>query len=95
MVTGKNNAGVLINAGQTITRMEALRLYTAANGWFLKEEDDLGSIETGKFGDLTVLSKDFLDPRKVSDEDIRFMSSALTIVGGRVVHDTGDVDHHR
>jgi hypothetical protein len=95
MVTGKNNAGILINAGQTITRMEALRLYTEAQGWFLKEEDDLGSIEIGKFGDLTVLSKDFLDPRKVSDEDIRFMSSVLTIVGGKVVHDAGAVDHHR
>ena len=32
MVTGKNAAGTLINAGQTLTRMEALRLYTANNG---------------------------------------------------------------
>src|SRR5213080_1856023 len=48
MVTGKNSSGQIINAGQTLTRDEALRLYTAANGWFVKEEDKLGSIEEGK-----------------------------------------------
>ena len=54
MVTGKNAAGTLINAGQTLTRMEALRLYTANNGWFLREEDRLGSIEPGKLGGAAV-----------------------------------------
>ena len=33
---------------RTLTRDEALRLYAAANGWFVKEEDKLGSIEEGK-----------------------------------------------
>ncbi len=31
MVTGINAGGHLVNAGQTITRAEALRLYTASN----------------------------------------------------------------
>jgi predicted amidohydrolase YtcJ len=87
MVTGKNSSGVLINAGQTLTRLEALRLYTAANGWFSKEEDLLGSIEVGKYGDVVVLSDNFLDPRRVSDEAIKRMRSVLTIVGGKIVHD--------
>ena len=50
MVTGKNSSGVLINQGQQITRMEALKLYTANNGWFLKEESELGTIEPGQAG---------------------------------------------
>ena len=87
MVTGKNSAGEIINAGQQITRMEALRLYTAGNGWFFREEDKLGSIETGKLGDLAVLSADYTDPAKVSDQDIRNLKSVLTIVGGKVVYD--------
>jgi len=41
MVTGKNAAGILVNEGQTLSREEAIRLYTAANGWFIKEEDRL------------------------------------------------------
>jgi predicted amidohydrolase YtcJ len=77
----------LVNNGQQITRMEALRLYTADNGWFFHEEDKLGSIEPGKLGDLAVLSEDFLDPKKVSDEEIRHLQSVLTIVGGKAVYD--------
>ena len=87
MVTGKNAAGVSINAGQTLTRTEALRLYTANNGWFLREEDRLGSIEPGKLGDVVVLSDDFLDPAKVPDEAIKRVKSVLTVVGGEVVYD--------
>lgn len=88
MVTGKNAAGELINPGQTITRMEALRLYTANNGWFFREEDRLGSIEPGKLGDIAVLSDDFLDPAKVPDEAIKRVKSVLTVVGGQVVYNT-------
>ena len=88
MVTGKNAAGELINAGQTLTRLEALRLYTANNGWFFREEDRLGSIEPGKLGDVVVLSDDFLDPAKVPDEAIKRVKSVLTVVGGKIVHNT-------
>jgi hypothetical protein len=87
MVTGKNAAGALVNGGQQITRAQALRLYTAANGWFFHEEDKLGSIEPGKLGDVVVLSADYLDPAKVSDEGIKRLKSVLTVVGGRVVYD--------
>jgi predicted amidohydrolase YtcJ len=56
------------------------------NGWFLKEEDRLGSIEPGKLADLVVLSEDYFDSKKVPDEAIRRLRSVLTIVDGRVVH---------
>ena len=87
MVTGKALDGSLINAGQQLTRMEALRLYTAENGWFLKEEATLGTIEAGKLADLVVLSDDYFDPMRVPDDAIRKIKSVLTVVDGRVVHD--------
>jgi predicted amidohydrolase YtcJ len=86
MVTGKNAAGQLVNAGQQITREEALRLYTAENGWFFHEESKLGSIEPGKLGDIVVLNDDYFDAKKVSDEDIKKLHSVLTVVGGKVVY---------
>ena len=67
--------------------MEALRLYTRDNGWFLKEEDRLGTIEPGKLGDVVVLSEDLLDPKRVPDEAIKRIRSVLTIVDGKVVHE--------
>ncbi|GLZ02704.1 amidohydrolase [Actinomadura sp. NBRC 104412] len=82
--TGRNARGELINDGQQITRDEVLRLYTAENGWFTREEDLTGSIEPGRFGDLAVLSHDY---RKVPDEGLKRIRSVLTVVGGRVVHD--------
>ena len=87
MVTGKNAAGQLINDGQQISRMDALRLYTRENGWFLREEDTLGSIEPGRLGDLVVLNDDYTDPARVPDEAIRRIRSILTVVDGKVVHD--------
>jgi predicted amidohydrolase YtcJ len=56
VVTGKNARGELINAGQTLDRVTALKLYTAANGWFLGEEGSLGTIAPGKYADLAVRS---------------------------------------
>jgi hypothetical protein len=84
--TGLNARKVLINPAQQITRLEALSLYTRDNGWFVREEDELGSIEVGKHADLVVLNMDYF---KVSDEDLKRIRSVLTVVGGNIVHDSG------
>jgi predicted amidohydrolase YtcJ len=86
MVTGKDCTGALINAGEQVTREQALRMYTADNGWFFHEENELGSIETGKLGDVVVLNDNYFDSQKVSDEGIKQLKSVLTVVGGRVVY---------
>jgi predicted amidohydrolase YtcJ len=90
VVTGKNARGEVINAGQTLDRDAAMRLYTAANGWFLGEESVLGTIEPGKYADLAVLSADYFDARAVPDEDVKRLRSLLTLVGGQIVY--GDPD---
>ncbi len=86
MVTGKNAAGVLINDGQQVSRAEALRMYTSANGWFLKEESKIGSIESGKLGDIVVLNDDYFNPTAVPDDKIKAIKPAMTILGGNVVY---------
>jgi predicted amidohydrolase YtcJ len=82
--TGINARGVLINGGQQITRQEVLRLYTRDNGWFVREEEQLGSIEKGKLADLVVLDRDYF---AVPNEELKRIRSLLTIVGGNIVHD--------
>ena len=86
MVTGKDCTGALINSGEQVTREQALRMYTTDNGWFFHEESELGSIETGKLGDLAVLNDDYFDRKGVSDEGIKQLKSVLTVVGGRIVY---------
>jgi predicted amidohydrolase YtcJ len=85
MITGRNLKGDLINEGQTLTRAEVLWLATAANKWFIGE-DDLGSIEVGNHADVAVLDRDYFT---VPDEDIKHIRSVLTIVGGKIVSGTG------
>jgi predicted amidohydrolase YtcJ len=90
MVTGKNSAGESIEPkDQLLTRTEALRMYTANQGWFTKEENEIGSIEAGKLADLVVLSDDVFDAQRVPDEAIKLIHAVLTIVGGRIVFDAG------
>lgn len=83
MVTGKNNQGVLVNPNQTLTRIEALQLYTINNAWFGFDESELGSLEVGKLADLVVLNKNYLT---VPVEEIRTLKSVLTLVDGKVVY---------
>lgn len=89
-VTGRNALGELINAGQQISRDEVLALYTRANGWFLgaPDEDQLGTLEVGRLGDVVVLDRDYFT---VPDDQLRRVRSVLTVVGGRIVHNTGEV----
>jgi len=84
-VTGKNALGRVINPGQTATRMEALRMFTSANTWFLggPDEKQLGALETGRLGDVAVLSEDYFS---TPDEKLKSINSVLTVVGGVVVH---------
>ena len=86
--TGLNLAGQQINPGQQITRTQALKAYTRENAWYLNRENDLGSIEVGKLADLAVLDRDYFS---VSDAEMRRTTPILTVVGGKVVHTTGEL----
>ena len=85
MITGRNLAGQAILGDQTLTRQQTLWLATAANKWFIWE-DDIGSLETGNRADLAVLDRDYF---AIPDEDIKRIRSVLTIVGGRVIYNDG------
>jgi predicted amidohydrolase YtcJ len=84
--TGINSLGDRVNGDQQITRQEALQLFTRGNSWFLRMENKIGSIETGKLADLVVLDRDYFT---VPDAEIRKIRSVLTVVDGRVVYDAG------
>jgi predicted amidohydrolase YtcJ len=87
-VTGVNALGQLINDGEQITRQEALRAFTRDNAWFLRADDELGSIEKGRLADLAVLNRDYFS---VPEAEIKRIRSILTIVDGKIIHDTGEL----
>lgn len=83
MTTGRNNARQMVNPGQSLTRIEALKAYTSGSAWHSFDDDMLGSIEPGKYADLAVLSA---DPLSVSDDKLRRIVATMTLQGGKIVH---------
>jgi predicted amidohydrolase YtcJ len=88
LVTGKTVGGLrLCPASQSLSREQALRLWTEANAWFSGESGKKGQIKTGQLADLAVLSDDYFN---VSDDRIADITSVLTLLGGKPVHASGD-----
>jgi predicted amidohydrolase YtcJ len=75
--------GSVIGANQTVTREEALRMWTMAGAWLTSEESLKGSLEPGKLADFVVVSKDLL---ACPVGEIKDIEALLTVVGGRVVY---------
>ena len=65
-------------------REEALIAHTRSNAYLLHKDDDLGTLEVGKFADLVVLDKDYMT---VPVEEIFYIEPQMTMVGGRIVFD--------
>ena len=68
---------------ERLTVEDALRTYTANAAFASFDEDKRGTIEAGKYGDLTILSE---DPFRVSVEEIRKIDVDMTVVDGKIVH---------
>ena len=75
-------------AHQKLTRLEALQAMTLAAAFAGFEEDVKGSIDVGKWADMTVLSQDILS---VPESSILETKVALTMVGGEVLYEA-DLD---
>ncbi|MEO8499267.1 MAG: amidohydrolase [Vicinamibacteria bacterium] len=74
---------------QKLSRLEALRSYTKDAYWASFAETNGGTIEPGKWADLTVLSKDILS---VPDTDLLKTKVLYTIVNGRIAYRAGAND---
>jgi len=72
---------------ERISAEKALEAYTISAAYLSFEEDVKGSVEVGKFADLTVLSH---NPLRIKPEKIRDVKVEMTIVGGRIVYSAKD-----
>lgn len=71
-----------INADPALSRADALRAITINSAYQLRLEQQVGSIEVGKFADLIVLDKNFMQQ---PEEELARNRVLLTMVGGKVV----------
>jgi predicted amidohydrolase YtcJ len=67
----------------TVSREDALRAHTISNAMLLFKEDSLGSLEPGKYADLVILDRDYMN---ISETEIKDIKPILTMVNGEVVY---------
>jgi predicted amidohydrolase YtcJ len=82
MVQRANRNGLIIDPAESITLREALEAFTVDAARATFQEDVLGSITTGKYADLAVLST---DPFALPEDRISTVTSDLVMVGGVLV----------
>ena len=88
MVTGKTVGGMqLYPRANCLDRETALRMWTEKVTWFSNEVGKKGQIAVGQLADLVVPDKDFFN---CSEDELSFLTSELTIVGGKVVYGAAD-----
>jgi predicted amidohydrolase YtcJ len=78
-------SGRQVGARQALSRMDALRCATLNGAALSFDEGKKGSLEVGKFADLAVLSA---DPLTVEEAKISETTALMTMVGGRIMHET-------
>ena len=89
--TGKTLGGTaLYDDSQLLDRETALALWSKGSAWFSGEQALKGALVEGEFVDLAVLSDDYF---QVEAEDIQWIESVLTVVGGRVVYAGAEFKH--
>jgi predicted amidohydrolase YtcJ len=88
LVTGETVGGMTLTPTRNrLDRETALRLYTEGSSWFSTENGKKGAIKVGQYADIAVLTHDYME---VPESEIADLASALTIVGGKVVHGSDD-----
>lgn len=66
----------------------ALRAYTANNAWAAGEEEEKGRLSAGYLADFVILERDLFE---IAPEEIKDVRALMTVVGGRIVHDVGEI----
>ncbi len=88
MVSGKSVSGSeALAKDNRLTRAEALKLFTAGGAWFMNAESEVGAIAPGYLADFAVLDRDYF---AVPEDQIKSISSILTIMDGKVVFGAQD-----
>jgi hypothetical protein len=75
--------GEVIGPHQSVTREEAIRMMTSSCAYALGRENDLGSIQPGRFADFVVLDG---DPLSCEEDAIKDIAVDTTVIAGEVVH---------
>jgi predicted amidohydrolase YtcJ len=80
-ITRRNARGELIAPEEAVNRQELMKMATTWAAHFVLKEDELGSLEPGKYADLVVYNKDYFS---VPLEELPTVFPLMTVMGGEI-----------
>ncbi|MGG1663705.1 amidohydrolase [Brevibacillus sp. NRS-1366] len=83
-MTRKTHTGETIVPEQSLSLFEALKMYTVHGAYASFSENEIGTLEIGKYGDLIVLPRNFMS---FCAEEIKETEVEMTIVNGEVCYE--------
>ncbi|MBE7543624.1 MAG: amidohydrolase [Bryobacteraceae bacterium] len=82
-ITRRTTEGQVVYPEECVTREQALKMFTIWPAYMIFDEKVKGTIEKGKYADLTVIDRDYF---KCPEDEIREIQPVMTIVGGQIRH---------
>lgn len=82
-VTRRARTGPVVQAGEAISLVDALNLYTTAAAYSCFQENRLGTISKGKYADILILNTNLSD---VKPENIAEIKVETTLMNGRIAY---------
>jgi predicted amidohydrolase YtcJ len=68
---------------ERVTLDEAIRMFTEGGAYAAFQEDQKGTLESGKLADFVVLSEDIY---KIAPDDLKDVKVLMTVVGGEIAY---------
>ena len=78
-MTRERSDGVTLAAEEAVNRVQLMKMSTSYAAHFVLKEDDLGTLEPGKFADFIVLNKDYFT---IPEEEIPSVYPLMVVRGG-------------
>ncbi len=82
LMTTRKFDGRVWQPEERIDRVQALKMYTGWAGAYVEHQDQLGSLETGKWADLLVIDRDYFT---IPVDELLKIRPLMTVVGGKTI----------
>ena len=80
----------LLNKDERVSVEDMVKSFTINGAYSIFRDNEIGSIEVGKYADFIIIDKDIFNINPIDIEDTKVL---MTFLGGEIVYKDGIVKH--